>query len=83
MQSFSNSSTSSSTAQAASLSAPAAAQANLQANLNTAMGCLVITLPILLWLGITAHRKHRVTTLHNQVQSLEKLWLLSSTETLS
>ena len=75
MQSFSNPSTS----QPAPLSAPAA----VQANLNTAMGYLVLTLPLLLWLTIAVHRRHRATTLRRQVQSLEKLWLLSSTETLS
>lgn len=75
MQSFSNPSTS----QPAPLPSPAA----VQANLNTAMGCLVLTLPIVLWLTITAHRKHRASTLRRRIQSLEKLWLLSSTETLS
>jgi len=55
--------------------------ATVQANLNTAMGCVVLLLPILLWLSVTAHRKHRAALLRQQIQMLEKLWLLSSTET--
>jgi hypothetical protein len=45
------------------------------------MGCVVLLLPILLWLSVTAHRKHRAALLRQQIQMLEKLWLLSSTET--
>ncbi len=48
-----------------------------QANLNTAMGCIVLLLPILLWLTVAAHRKHRASKLRRQIQKLERLWSLS------
>jgi len=55
--------------------------ATVSADLNTEMGCFVLMLPIVLWLGVIAHRKHRATTLRHQIQMLEKLWLFSSSET--
>lgn len=51
-----------------------------QANLNTTMGCAVLLLPILLWLTVAAHRKHRASKLRRQIQKLERLWSLSLRE---
>lgn len=48
-----------------------------QADLNTVMGCAVLLLPVLLWLTVAAHRKHRASKLGRQIQKLERLWLLS------
>ena len=61
-------------------SSASAPQNNLNTAINTAMGCTVLLLPIVLWLSVTTHRKHRASKLRRQIQKLESLWLLSSRE---
>ncbi|MBW4465750.1 MAG: hypothetical protein KME07_09975 [Pegethrix bostrychoides GSE-TBD4-15B] len=75
MRSFSH------TSQAAQPAQPASPSPN-PSSFNTAMGCCLLLLPIVLCLSVTAHRKHRIAKLRRQVQMLEKLWLLNAPKTL-
>ncbi|NJO39444.1 MAG: hypothetical protein HC769_08955 [Cyanobacteria bacterium CRU_2_1] len=45
---------------------------------NALMGCLAISFPIMLTLGIVGYRKYRTVTLLRQIEKLEKLWKMDS-----
>lgn len=45
------------------------------------LGVMSIAIPMTLVCGILLHRRYRTAMLKRQIQKLEKLWLLNSTET--
>lgn len=45
---------------------------------NTLMGSLIIILPLLFVCGIALRRKHRIATLHRQINTLERLWKIDT-----
>ncbi len=73
MQSFSHASQ-----PAASVEPLAPASSSLQ----TALGCLLLFLPVVICLSVSTHRRHRRAKLRRQVQMLEKLWLLNAPKLL-
>jgi hypothetical protein len=65
------------TTQAASISPDQHSSSQGDVYASNVLGFMVIMIPMLVFVGFNAYKKHRVTVLRQQIVTLEKLWHLN------